>query len=298
MIENVLKKYGDEVEYNVCMAKHTSFRAGGNAKALFKPKNIDELKQFIDELNKNNIKFTVIGNGSNLIFKDGLYDGVVIKICKDFLGNQIIKDGNKYTVSAGTLLVKFAKLVCKDGFAGMEFATGIPGTVGGGIYMNAGCYGGEISDYITNIKALDKQTFEVIDFDKNDCEFSYRNSFFQNDKYIIISADFEFETGNQEEIDEKVEKYKVQRVTKQPLNYPNAGSTFKRPKDDFAGRLIEVCGLKGYRVGDAEVSEKHAGFIVNVGNATATDIEKLINEVKSIVLKNTNVELELEMKII
>ncbi len=298
MIENVLKKYGDEVEYDVCMSKHTSFKAGGNAKALFKPKSVDELKQIIDLLNKNDIKFTVIGNGSNLIFKDGIYDGVVIKICKDFLDDEIIKDGNKYTVGAGTLLVKFAKLVSKAGFSGMEFATGIPGTVGGGIYMNAGCYGGEISDYMINIKALDKQTLEIIELNKDDCEFSYRNSFFQNDKYIILSAEFEFQTGNKEEIDEKIEKYKVQRVTKQPLNYPNAGSTFKRPKDDFAGRLIEVSGLKGYKIGGAVVSEKHAGFIVNVGDATATDIINLIDEVKKVVLKNTNVELELEMKII
>ncbi len=292
----------DNVQYDVDMGKHSTFKTGAKAKILYLPKNLDELKEALNVIKENNLKSFIIGNGSNLLFVNE-FDGVVIKIGKNFevtdgLGNEIVKNENSYTVKAGVMLVKFANTVCKAGYKGMEFATGVPGSVGGAIYMNAGCYGREIVDCVTKVTALDKKTLELREFTKDECELTYRSSFFQNDEYIIISADFTFEKGNQDEINAKVEEYRKQRTEKQPIKLPSAGSTFKRPLNDFAGRLIEDSGLKGFSVGGAEVSTKHAGFVVNKENATPQDIYNLINEVKKIVLEKTGVALELEIKVV
>ncbi len=294
----------DNLQFDVDMGRHSTFKTGGIAKVLYAPKNITQLKDALEIIRKNNIKSFVIGNGSNLLFANN-YDGVVIKIGKDFdvsknseISDEITKDGNKYTVKSGVMLVKFANTVCKDGYTGIEFGTGVPGSVGGAVYMNAGCYGREIVDCITKVVALNKTTLELVEFTKDDCKLTYRNSFFQNDEYVIISADFTFEKGNQVEINSKVEEYRKQRTEKQPINLPSAGSTFKRPLNDFAGRLIEESGLKGFSVGGAEVSKKHAGFVVNKGNATPKDIVDLVNEVKKTVLEKTGVVLELEIKVI
>ncbi len=294
----------ENLHFDVDMGKHSTFKTGGNAKVLYTPKNITELKNALLIISEQNIKSFIIGNGSNVLFATN-FDGVVIKIGKDFEVNkdgettdEIVKNGDSYTVKAGVMLVKFANTVCKDGYTGMEFATGVPGSVGGAVYMNAGCYGREIVDSVTKVVALNKKTMEVEAFTKDQCNLTYRNSFFQNDEYVIISADFTFEKGNREEINQKVDEYRKQRTEKQPINLPSAGSTFKRPLNDFAGRLIEESGLKGFSVGGAEVSTKHAGFVVNKGNATPTDILNLINEVKKGVLEKTGVTLELEIKVI
>ncbi len=301
----------ENLQYDVDMGRHSTFKTGGIATILYSPKNLMQLKDAYKIIKENNIKNFIIGNGSNILFSDNKFDGVVIKIGKDFevekslevekngeLSNEIIKNGNAYSVKAGVMLVKFANTVCKDGYTGIEFGTGVPGSVGGAVYMNAGCYGREIVDCITKVVALNKKTLELKEFSKEECKLAYRNSFFQNDEYIIISADFAFEKGNQEEINAKVDEYRKQRTEKQPINMPSAGSTFKRPLNDFAGRLIEESGLKGFSVGGAEVSTKHAGFVVNKGNATPTDIINLVNEVKKVVLEKTGVTLELEIKVI
>ncbi len=294
-------EYLDElknIQHNVDMGKYTTFKTGGVVKALVSPKSVDELKKCLKLLNDNNEKYVVIGNGSNILFASEFFDGVVIRLDKDFESNEIIKEGNKYKVSAGTLLITFANKVCRDGYTGIEFGTGIPGTVGGAVYMNAGCYGREIVNCCTEVTALNRETLEVCTFDNNQCEFTYRNSFFQNDKYIILSAGFEFEKGEENLINEKVTEYRKQRTEKQPLNLPNAGSTFKRPLNDFAGRLIEEAGLKGFKVGGAKVSEKHAGFVVNEENASPKDILNLVEEVSKIVYEKFSVKLELEIKVI
>ncbi len=286
------------VQYNVNMGKYTTFRTGGTAKALIAPKSLEELKACLKVLNENNTPYVVIGNGSNILFAKEVYEGVVIRLDKDFESTEIKNVGNKYKVGAGVLLITFANKVCRDGYTGIEFGTGIPGTVGGAVYMNAGCYGREIVDCCINVTALDRETLEVLTFEKSECDFTYRNSFFQNDKYIILSAEFEFIKGELDQINEKVAEYKKQRTDKQPLNLPNAGSTFKRPLNDFAGRLIEEAGLKGYRVGGAQVSEKHAGFVVNSENAKPEDIIKLTEDVIKLVFEKFGVKLELEIKVI
>ncbi len=313
MKEVFIIKDVENVQYNVNMGKHSTFKTGGNVKVLYTPKTLASLKDAIEVIKTNNIKNFVIGNGSNVLFSEEEFDGVVIKIGKDFeveknenksveknqnLSNEITKNGDSYSVKSGVMLAKFANTVCRDGYTGIEFGTGVPGSVGGAVYMNAGCYGREIVDCVTKVLALNKSTLDLREFTKEECELSYRNSFFQNNEYIIISADFVFEKGNQEEINSKVEEYRKQRTEKQPINLPSAGSTFKRPLNDFAGRLIEEAGLKGFSVGGAEVSTKHAGFVVNKGNATPTDIIDLINEVKKRVLEKTGVTLELEIKVI
>ncbi len=298
MLENFLESYKGKVEFDVNMGKHTSFKTGGFAKIMFTPLNILELKEIIKALKEEQINYVIVGNGSNLLFTQDMYDGAIIKIGKEFESTEILREGNKYTVSAGTILVKFANQVCKDGFKGIEFGSGIPGSVGGGIYMNAGCYGREMVNCVTSVSALNKETLEIENFTNEQCGFRYRNSFFQNDEYVILSATFEFEKGDETEIKSKIDEYKKSRTDNQPLTLPSAGSTFKRPDGDFAGRLIEVSGLKGYNVGGAEVSEKHAGFVVNKGGATPKDIIELIEHVKSVVKEKTGVQLELEVKVI
>ncbi len=286
------------IQHNVDMGKFTTFKTGGKAKALISPKDVEELKSCLKVLNENNQPYVIIGKGSNILFATEFFDGVIIRLDKEFETTEIIKTDNKYKVSAGTSLITFANKVCRDGYTGIEFGTGIPGTVGGAVYMNAGCYGREIVNCCTSVTALDRETLEICNFDKNQCGFTYRNSFFQNDKYIILSAEFEFEKGEESLINEKVAEYKKQRTEKQPLNLPNAGSTFKRPLNDFAGRLIEEAGLKGFKVGGAKVSEKHAGFVVNEENATPKDIINLVEEVTKTVFDKFGVKLELEIKVI
>lgn len=288
----------NNIYFDVDMSKYTTFKTGGFAQVLCIPKNTDELIHILEIINKNNLPFVLIGNGSNILFSKKTFEGVVIKLDRNFNNGLVLKNGNKYRVSAGIMLVKFALEVCKDNLTGIEFGTGIPGTVGGAIYMNAGCYGREIIDCCESVTALNINTLNIENFTKDECCFSYRNSFFQNDKYVILEAEFSFEEGNSETISNKVQDYKKQRTEKQPLNKPNAGSTFKRPINNFAGKLIEECGLKGFEIGGAKVSDKHAGFIINNNKAEASDIVNLIEFIKKEVYEKTGVLLELEIKII
>lgn len=288
------------VKANEPMGLHTTFRAGGMAKYFVEPDGIGALSELIRYLNKEKEQYYILGNGSNVLVKDSGYDGVIIKIGHSFCDIKIKEQENgKYTVraGAGAMLSKVSKLAAENKLTGMETLSGIPGTIGGAVAMNAGAYGGEIKDIIKSALIMDSEgkSFEL---SREELDLSYRHSVIQEKEYIVIEAEFELTKGNSEEIYSKMEEYANARKEKQPLNYPSAGSTFKRPEGHFAGKLIMEAGLRGYRVGSAMVSEKHCGFVINEGNATATDVLKVIEDVKAAVKEKFNVELEPEVKIL
>lgn len=277
------------------MKKHTTFRAGGTAKYFIQPENEDELIRVIQYLKNKKIPFYIIGNGSNLLVRDEGYKGAIIKIGQHFSDYQF--EGNTLTCGAGAFLSKIANDACNRSLKGLEFAAGIPGLVGGAVTMNAGAYGGEMKDVVKKVSVVD-QNGNLIVIDSDNMEFGYRNSIVQKNHYIVTSAVMELSNGNQEEIKEQMEGFMKARKEKQPLEYPSAGSTFKRPEGYYAGKLIMDAGLAGYQVGGAQVSEKHCGFVINTGDATATDIITLILDVKRIVQEKFGVTLEPEVKII
>lgn len=278
------------------MSKHTTFKIGGPCDLYVSIANIKEAEDLIRLLSINGISYFVIGNGSNLLVSDEGYRGVIIEIGKNY--SNIGIDGNLITVDAGALLVKIANEAYKAGLTGMEFASGIPGTIGGGVYMNAGAYGGELKDIIKSVTMLNTETGEIIEKRCDEMKFSYRYSIAKEEPLIVLKAVLELKPGEKDIIKARMDELKVQRTSKQPLEYPSAGSTFKRPEGYFAGKLIQDCGLKGYTVGGAQVSEKHSGFVINTGNATAKDVLTLINDVQTIVNKNFNVSLEPEVCIL
>lgn len=285
----------DNVLTNENMAKHTTFKAGGNAKYFVLPKDENELAALLKFVSENKLKYYVIGNGSNLLVKDSGFNGIIIKI-----GNNMskieIKD-NIIQCQAGAFLSKIANLALENSLKGLEFAAGIPGLVGGAVTMNAGAYGGEFKDVVTRVWLLDKEGNSFI-FENNQMEFGYRESIIQKKGYIVTGVELKLEHGKKEEIEGKMNEFLKARKDKQPLEYPSAGSTFKRPEGHFAGKLIMDAGLKGYTVGGACVSEKHCGFVINKNNATATDIIELMDKVSDIVYEKYGVRLESEVKII
>ena len=277
------------------MSRQTTFRAGGNASVIAFPKTDDALITVLKEAEKAGIPHLIMGNGSNLLVKDCGIDGVVIKMTS--FTQDVEVDGNIIRCKAGTSLTKLCMVAYENSLTGLEFAYGIPGTVGGAVYMNAGAYGGEIKDVITSADhinpRMEKETFSA---DKLD--LGYRTSFYaKNAGYIITDAEFELKKGDKTEIKAKMDELMGKRKDKQPLEFPSAGSTFKRPEGYFAGALIEQCGLKGYTIGGAQVSEKHAGFVINK-DGTASDILELIAYVSKTVKEKTGVDLEPEVKII
>ncbi len=288
IIEQIKKITNEKnILLNEPMSKHTTFKTGGPADIFVTP----ETKKELIELLKLDIPKIVIGNGSNLLVKDGGIRGMVIKVA---LNNYSIND-DVIEADSGIALGKLSKIASDNSLTGLEFACGIPGTLGGAIYMNAGAYGGEMSgvvvetefvDYLGNVSTI------------TDAKFGYRKSIFQEKNGVILSAKIKLQKGNQEEIKSKMAEYFEKRNSKQPIGMPSAGSTFKRPKDNFAGKLIEDSGLKGYSIGDAEVSNLHAGFIVNKGNATTSEILELIKHVKEKVNTEYGVMLDLEVKVI
>jgi len=285
----------EQIYLNEPMCKHTSFKIGGPADIFVKPKNIDKLKNIIRIAKENNIQATVIGNGSNLLIKDGGIRGIVIK--PDFKEIKFLED-NKVEVGAGVLLSKIANEAYNKSLSGLEFASGIPGTIGGAIRMNAGAYGSEFKDIVISSKYLDKD-LNVHDISNEEHEFKYRHSrFCENKNDIIVSTTLQLKEANKEEIKAKMDENNNSRREKQPINFPSAGSTFKRGEEYITAQLIDKCNLKGYNVGDACVSEKHAGFIVNKGNATAKDVLELIDIVKKKVCEKFNVNIELEMEVL
>ena len=289
LIENKIKYLKDE-----SLKKHTTFKVGGKADFVVSPSNLSVLSKLIKYLNENGIKYYFLGNGSNVIFNDQGFKGVIIK-SQGF--SDCSFDGNKAYFGAGVSMTYAAKLCGEKGLSGIEFCYGIPGNIGGGIFMNAGAYGGEISQNIVYVKYLDENG-DPQTICKADCNFSYRHSYFMEKKRFILGAEFELTPKPKDEIISFMEDIMKRRIEKQPLDKPSAGSSFKRPEGYFAAALIDECGLKGKSIGGASVSEKHAGFIVNNGGATCRDIVRLADLVSDTVYKEKGVRIEKEMIII
>lgn len=303
--ENIKTKLDDfNIEYklNEKLNKYTSFKIGGECKILVIPKTKEELIKVIkiqNEIEKENnisIKRLIIGNGSNMLVEDSGFDGIVILLNSDFSQMYLVDETTIYA-SAGTNLIRLCKFALENSLSGLEFAYGIPATVGGAIYMNAGAYDGEMKNTIIKTCHIDKAGEEGC-FEGDDLAFSYRHSPYTNSDYCITGGYFKLQKADKEQINEKMQDLMNRRKTKQPLEYPSAGSTFKRPANAYAAKLIEDCGLKGKSIGGAQVSEKHSGFIINKDNATCEDVKNLINYVKEEVYKKSEIKLECEVKFI
>ena len=275
------------------MRLHTTFRVGGPARFFVVPETSQQLRQVVRCCQEEEVAYYIIGNGSNLLVSDQGYEGVVIQIFREM--NRIEVQGAKIKAQAGALLSAVAARALEAGLAGFEFAAGIPGTLGGACMMNAGAYGGEMKDVLKEVQVLTRQG-EIITLQKEQLEMGYRTSRIAREQYIVLEAALELKRGKASVIREKMEDLKERRVTKQPLEYPSAGSTFKRPEGYFAGKLIQDAGLRGFRIGGAQVSEKHCGFVINRDQATATEISQLIREIQMRVKENSGVELEPEVK--
>ncbi|MBD5087941.1 MAG: UDP-N-acetylmuramate dehydrogenase [Clostridiales bacterium] len=288
----------NQVKVGEFLSKHTTFKMGGEADYFVIPQSPEEIVELVNLCNKEKVPFYILGNGSNILVGDKGYRGVIIQIGKGMEKiefGETIEGQTRVLAGAGVSLAKLAKMVAGKGLTGFEFASGIPGTLGGAITMNAGAYGGEIKDCILWAKVIDKQG-QIRVIEKKDLELGYRTSVIQKDGYIVVEAEFTFASGVIEEIEKKMTDLNRQRVEKQPLNYPSAGSTFKRPEGYFAGKLIMDAGLAGYQVGDIMVSTKHCGFVVNVGAGTAKDARQLIEDVSRIVYEKFQVKLEPEVR--
>ena len=279
---------------NTPLAPYCSMKAGGYAKYLVLPKSESELLEAVSFFKEKNEKYIVVGNCSNLLFPDGLYDGAVI-ICTAVRG---ISEKDGYIEAyCGETLSSLARAACDASLKGLEFCYGIPGTVGGGVYMNAGAYGGELANSFVRGRFLNKDG-EIIELTRDEMGFGYRKSIMQKEPLVLISATFKAEKGDKAEIRAQMDTLMAKRKASQPLEYPSCGSAFKRPEGHYAGALIEQCGLKGVSVGGAQVSVKHAGFVINAGNATATDVISLLTLVSDTVFEKTGVRLEPEIRII
>ncbi len=285
----------DNVVSDEPMRKHTTFRIGGNADIFVRPESKEQIAEILRLCREQDVPYFILGNGSNLLVGDRGFRGVVINIMDNM--NDIKVDGGIIKAQAGAMLIKVSRAARDNSLTGLEFASGIPGTIGGAIYMNAGAYGGEMKDVVTKVTAMDAEG-EIYTFGTDELEFSYRHSVIQQRDLIVLDVTMELAAGDQKIIDDRMSELAVARRTKQPLEYPSAGSTFKRPEGYFAGKLIMDAGLRGYRVGDAQVSEKHCGFVVNRGNATADDVIKLIDDVKAKVSEEYDVVLEPEVRMI
>lgn len=292
---NEMIQYIDEegVLKNEQMSKHTSMKIGGPADIFVRANNLDELKNVIDVCKNHAVNLTVIGNGTNILVKDKGIRGVTVKL--DFKNIKI--DGEKIEAEAGVQLPILAKIAYENSLSGFEFASGIPGTVGGAVKMNAGAYGFEFKDVVIETTYLDKK-LNLITISNQEHKFSYRHSIFDETGDIIISTKLKLKKEKQENIKRKMEENTKKRREKQPVNYPNAGSIFKRKKEYIPAEIIDKCGLKGYNINAAYISEKHAGFIVNKGNAKAEDVLNLIEHIRQTVKGKYNINLELEIKII
>ena len=275
------------------MKKHTTFRVGGNADYFVMPQNAEEVKKVVALCKGTEIPYYILGNGSNLLVGDKGYRGVIIQIYKEM--NDIQIDGDKVKAQAGALLSRVGAAALEAELTGFEFAAGIPGTVGGAVVMNAGAYGGEMKDIIASATVL-TQDGDIVTINKEDLELGYRTSVIAKKGYVVLEAEYQLQKGDKEAIRARMDELKVQRVTKQPLEYPSAGSTFKRPEGYFAGKLIQDAGLRGFQVGGAEVSEKHCGFVINKDQATAADIQELMRQVSDKVMQEFGVKLEPEVK--
>lgn len=284
----------DRLFENEPMSKHTTFRVGGPADLMFYPESREEIIAALEAAKEENVPVHVIGNGSNLLVRDGGIRGLVIVLGDEFA--RVCVDGDRIYAEAGVRLSRIAMVAQENGLTGLEFAGGIPGTLGGGCMMNAGAYGGQLSDVLVSCQVL--LDGELKSYSVDEMEMGYRTTMPLKKGGVVFSAEFRLKRGDPAAIAERMRDLAQRRRDKQPLNMPSAGSTFKRPEGHFAGALIEGCGLKGYSVGGAQVSEKHAGFVVNTGNATAKDILGLIEYVQKTVFAEKGVTLEPEVRII
>ncbi len=285
---------------NELMKNHTTFRIGGPADLFASPQTEEGLIRGLRWCQDNQIPFYIIGNGSNLLVGDKGFRGVIFQICRNLDFSEIQEEETKeirICAGAGIMLAKLAKDISARGYTGFEFATGIPGTLGGAVTMNAGAYGGEMKQVIESVRAVDAGG-EIREFSMEELELGYRTSRIQKESLIVLSVLMKFKRGDRAAISARVDELSRQRREKQPLEYPSAGSTFKRPEGYFAGKLIQDAGLKGYRVGDAMVSEKHSGFVINAGEATAAQVRQLMADVDREVYQKFQVHLEPEVRMI
>lgn len=293
-LENIVGK--GQIKYNESMKEHTTMKVGGPCDAIIFPSCVEEIIQIVNYCKENSIKYYVVGNGSNLLVRDEGIHALIIRIGHKF--SQITLEGEYLKACSGATMPLLSQYAKKNSLAGLEFACGIPGTIGGGVRMNAGAYGWQFSDVLEEVSYLDEK-LNIKTIKSSECKFGYRKSIFQeNENYIILSATFKLKFSNVEEIAKKMEENSIARKTKQPLEYPNFGSVFKRPEGYFVGKLISDAGLRGYSIGGAQVSTKHTGFIVNYKNATCKDVTDLIKYIQDVVLEKFNVKLETEVIII
>ncbi len=284
-----------EILYDEEMKNHTTFKIGGPVDAMIIPKDEMEIINTVKILRENDIDFMIMGNGSNLLVKDKGIRGVVIKIGEGF--NNIKVDGNTIYCEAGALLSKISSIALENNLKNFEFASGIPGTIGGAMTMNAGAYGGEMKDVVAKVRVLDKDN-KVHEYTNPEMNFRYRNSRVWDEGLIVLGVELSLERGDYSEIKDNIDDLTYKRTSKQPLEYPSGGSTFKRPEGNYAGKLIDDSGLRGLRYNGAMVSEKHCGFVVNIDNATCSDVLHLIDVIKKVVMDKFGVELEREIKLI
>lgn len=275
------------------MSRHTTFRAGGKAEYFVSPRSASRLAEVILLCRQEGMPYYILGNGSNLLVSDSGFSGVIIDMTSGF--ESISITGSQVKAEAGVLLSKLASKAREEALTGLEFAAGIPGTLGGAVVMNAGAYGSEMKEVLTSVTVMDRNG-KVLRLSKEELELGYRRSIIPEKGYIVLEAELLLQSGNPEEIRERMQELAAKRKEKQPLEYPSAGSTFKRPEGYFAGKLIEDAGLKGYQIGGARVSEKHCGFVINGGGATAKDIMDLCIYVQQKVREQSGVELKMEVK--
>ena len=287
----------EKIKYNEPMAKHTSFKIGGPAQCFINAESVEEIKQICKVASKNDINLTIIGNGSNLLVTDNGINGIVVKVNIKKFELEFSNDDVSLIVGAGNKLGEIAQKLLRNEITGFEFAAGIPGTIGGAVRMNAGAYGKEMKDIVETVKCMDYDG-NIYEKSNKDLEFEYRKSMFAKNKFIILEAKLKLQKGNAQYIKDKMLEFEQSRKQKQPLEFPSAGSTFKRGTDFITAKLIDDAGLKGYRVGGAMVSTKHAGFVVNENNATAQDVLNLVKHIKQEVYKRFNTQIELEIQVI
>lgn len=287
----------EKIKYNEPMAKHTSFKIGGPAQCFINAESVEEIKQICKVASKNDINLTIIGNGSNLLVTDNGINGIVVKVNIKKFELEFSNDNVSLIVGAGNKLGEIAQKLLRNEITGFEFAAGIPGTIGGAVRMNAGAYGKEMKDIVETVKYMDYDG-NIYEKSNKDLEFEYRKSMFAKNKFIILEAKLKLQKGNAQDIKDKMLEFEQSRKQKQPLEFPSAGSTFKRGTDFITAKLIDEAGLKGYRVGGAMVSTKHAGFVVNENNATAQDVLNLVKHIKQEVYKKFNKKIELEIQVI
>ena len=277
---------------NELMSRHTTFRTGGPASLFLRPRTTEEIKGVLKLLKRAEVDFFILGNGSNLLVSDKGFDGVIISLAN--FADINIEDETKVVAQAGAMNSSIAMLARDNSLTGFEFAAGIPGTIGGAMIMNAGAYGGEMKDITSKVTVLSSDG-EVIKLDNQAMKFGYRTSAIKGKNFVVLSAVLDLQKGDKGEIAGKMQELALKRKEKQPLEYPSAGSTFKRPEGYFAGKLIEDAGLRGFTVGGAAVSEKHCGFVINKGNATSSDVYELIRRVQDKVYEDFSVKLEPEV---